>query len=657
MQKKVATILFSVISFLAFGQQPLVPREAYFKEPEIGEAKISRDGQKVAFTHLDPDGTPHLFWLNLDRPQEQHPLPLPGKIKAYEWAPDGSLIAVSAVLDSALIYRITEDSIRDITPFPLRGATISALSRKYPERFVMELKAVNSYFNGYYFFFHNGDKPQQFMNLDGFSKSCFDEEFNLRAGLKPNAKNSVSLWFRNANGDWVETEKYAWNPGRFMGGLEGIVSLSTDGSALYYVDNVGQDICSVKKLSLATGEKTSIYADGRADMLYNGASINPTTGVPMAVVCLYGVAQRRILDESIKADFENATQLLGEVGWSGCSDDLQRWLLRTMDGGPKRYYVFDRQAQQPLIHLFDEIPSFDKVPKASRSLLEVSASDGLPLACTLYLPAGSDQNRDGVPDHPLPTILYVHGGPWVGLLSNLWFINRNFQLLTNRGYAVIFAEFRSGVGFGKKYLDAGNKEWGAKMNQDLVDIANAAVKKGISKKDKMAIWGWSYGGYAAFAALAFSPSVFACGISMYGVSDLEYCCRQFEDPLWHSRVGDFRDAQGDLRMLRNRSPLTHFKKIKKPLYITQGAKDVIVHRYHSDEMAERLDNAGQAPIYTVYPEEGHDYHEASAWLSFWAIGEQFLAQHLGGQFLPKGEDLEHAEMEIVFGKGKVEVMK
>jgi dipeptidyl aminopeptidase/acylaminoacyl peptidase len=222
---------------------------------------------------------------------------------------------------------------------------------------------------------------------------------------------------------------------------------------------------------------------------------------------------------------------------------------------------------------------------------------------------------------------------------------------------VINCEFRGATGLGKEFTAKSNKTWGTDMTNDKADIAAWAVKNKIAKKDKVGIWGWSYGGYAAFAGLAFHPDVYACGISMYGISDIESFGKIgfANNDFWKTRVGDPFDDD-EAKMLRDFSPINYIEKIKSPLLLTTGSKDERIPQLQMDSMASVLKNAGKDVIYFYYPEEVHDYRSSQSWMSFWAVGEQFLAGILGGRYEKKNNDIIESDMVVVEGKKIIEEM-
>ncbi|HEU4386982.1 MAG TPA: alpha/beta fold hydrolase, partial [Blastocatellia bacterium] len=269
----------------------------------------------------------------------------------------------------------------------------------------------------------------------------------------------------------------------------------------------------------------------------------------------------------------------------------------------------------------------------------------------LYLPSWTRAGNHRYLDRPLPMLVYVHGGPSVAFGWNDWPVNRTLQLLANRGYAVFRIEFRGVDGFGKKILLAGAGEWGRKMQDDILDAVEWAIKRGITDRRRVGIWGWSYGGYATLAALTFTPDVFACGLAMYHPTDLQTMMETRTGALrefWRRQVGDETTAAGRA-LLRERSPLYFAERVTRPLLITHGAKDTNVPRKYSDDFVAEMKKHNKPVTYLLYPDEGHDYSRKEDWISLFAVAERFFSQHLGGRFEPIGEDLIASNVEVLEG--------
>jgi dipeptidyl aminopeptidase/acylaminoacyl peptidase len=285
----------------------------------------------------------------------------------------------------------------------------------------------------------------------------------------------------------------------------------------------------------------------------------------------------------------------------------------------------------------------------------IPARDGLKLVSYYTLPYGSDSQQPGRPDQPLPMVLMVHGGPWG---RDVWGFDPWYQWLANRGYAVLSVNFRASTGFGKAFINAGNKEWGAAMHNDLLDAVDWAFKEGIADKNAVAIMGGSYGGYAALAGLTFSPEVFACGVDIVGPSNLitlletipPYWAPMLE--LFTSRVGDHRTEEGR-EFLKSRSPLTFADRIRKPLLIGQGANDPRVNQDESDQIVQAMQAKNIPVTYVLYPDEGHGFARPENNLSFNAVTEAFLASVLEGRFEPIGDDVKGSSITVPSGAGQV----
>jgi dipeptidyl aminopeptidase/acylaminoacyl peptidase len=297
-----------------------------------------------------------------------------------------------------------------------------------------------------------------------------------------------------------------------------------------------------------------------------------------------------------------------------------------------------------------------KAPLVPMQSLELKSRDGMTLVTYLSLPPGSDTNGDGRPENPVPMVLNVHGGPWG---RDAYGFDNEHQWLANRGYAVLAVNFRGSTGLGKSFVNAGNREWGKKMHDDLLDAVAWAVKEKITTADKVAIYGGSYGGYAALAGLTFTPDAFACGVSIVGPSNLNTLLASIP-AYWKSffeelalRVGDPRTEEGK-KLLTERSPLTQASAIKKPLLIGQGANDPRVKQAESDQIVKAMKEKSIPVTYVLYPDEGHGFARPPNRTSFYAIAEGFLAQCLGGRYEPVGNDFKGSSVKVLEGAQHVQ---
>ena len=248
----------------------------------------------------------------------------------------------------------------------------------------------------------------------------------------------------------------------------------------------------------------------------------------------------------------------------------------------------------------------------------------------------------------LPMVLVVHGGPWA---RDIFGYRGDHQWLADRGYAVLSVNYRGSTGFGKGFVAASEKEHARKMHNDLIDMVEWAVDEGIAQKDKIAIFGLSYGGLASFVGATFTPEVFCCSVPVVGISNLQTLLESMP-PYWagfaeymYRSYGDPRTEEGR-KLLAERSPINKVENIKKPMLIFHGANDVRCKVAESDTIVAAMQAKNIPVTYVVYPDEGHGFQKPPNRLSFIAIAEAFFARHLGGAFEPVGRDLEGSSHEI-----------
>jgi dipeptidyl aminopeptidase/acylaminoacyl peptidase len=240
----------------------------------------------------------------------------------------------------------------------------------------------------------------------------------------------------------------------------------------------------------------------------------------------------------------------------------------------------------------------------------------------------------------------------------MWGFDPFHQWLANRGYVVMNVNFRSSTGFGKRFVNAGDKAWATGIIQDQYDTVQWAIRQGIADSDLIAIMGGSFGGYSTLAGLTFFPETYACGVDIVGPSNLitllesvpEYWKPMLD--MLTTRVGDHRTEEGRA-LLTAHSPLTHAERIRKPLLIGQGANDPRVKQAEADQIVKALQDKGIPVAYVLYPDEGHGFARPQNNLSFSAVAEAFLARCLEGRYEPIGEDFQGASLQVLTGKEEV----
>jgi dipeptidyl aminopeptidase/acylaminoacyl peptidase len=333
-----------------------------------------------------------------------------------------------------------------------------------------------------------------------------------------------------------------------------------------------------------------------------------------------------ILDETIRDDFNTIRALDDGDVFATSRDNADRnWIIGfTKDDGPIPYYAYNRDTKKATF-LFFHRPEMKNYTLADMEPISFTARDGLTVHGYITYPPG-------VPREDLPVVLNVHGGPYY---RDQWGYNPEAQWLANRGYACLQINFRGSTGYGKKHLNAGDKEWGGKMHNDLIDAVEWAVDQGIADPENVAIYGGSYGGYAALVGATFTPDVFCCAVDAMGPSNLITFLTTIP-PYWkplidlmYTRVGN---PETEEEFLKSRSPLFKVDRIQIPMLIAQGANDVRVKQAESEQVVEAMKEKGIDYEYMLFEDEGHGFVKSENRLKFYAAVEKFLAKHMGGRY-------------------------
>ena len=434
----------------------------------------------------------------------------------------------------------------------------------------------------------------------------------------------------------------------------GPLHFDATGRFLYLRDSRGRDTAALVALDTETGAMETLASDAKADA--SQTISHPVTRRPQAVAFEYQRLTWTVLDESVATDFERlADGDRGEFRSISRSLDDRTWIVAyDRADGPEAYYLYDRESGN-LEYLFCNRPELEKTVLAPMHTAVVRSRDQLDIVAYYSLPVGSTGDGTDRPTEPLPAVLYVHGGPWS---RDSWGYDPVHQLMTNRGYATISVNYRGSMGFGKSFVNAANGEWAGRMHDDLIDVVEWAVEQGIADRDRIAIMGGSYGGYATLVGLTFTPDVFACGVDLVGPSNLNTLLDSVP-PYWKPMLGMLRTRVGDnstpegRRFLAERSPLSRADRIVRPLLIGQGANDPRVKQAESDQIVAAMTERGIPVTYLLYPDEGHGFARPENNLSFMAVAEAFLARCLGGRHEPIGDDFEGSSIQVKAGAEQV----
>ena len=642
---------------------PLIPRKVLFDNPDRASPQISPDGRRISW--LAPvDGVLNVWVGPASDLSQAKPVTHDKKrgIRAYFWAHTNEHTIYIQDKEGDENWRVYSVDLasgdeRDLTPFEGVNSQVQEVSHLFPGEILVGLNNRNPQFHDV----HRVDIRTGQMSLVQENPGVFeggmivqfvtDDDFRIRFALRMNPDGSMSVLQPDPDRTWksfIEIPKddtLTTSP----------VGFDKTGQILYARSSRGRDTAALVAIDLRNGQEQLIAEDKRADVA--DLMVHPTEKAIEAVSFNYDRSRWKVLDPAVAADLE-ALEMLehGDVDVISKTLDNQQWIVSFVtDAGPIKYYHWDRKTRTPRF-LFTNRKSLEGYRLAAMRPVIIAARDGLNLLSYVTLPVDAVQAGSDRPRHPLPTVLLVHGGPWA---RDSWGYNSLHQLLANRGYAVISVNFRSSSGFGKSFINAGNKEWGKKMHDDLLDAVEWAVKQGISDPNRVAIMGGSYGGYATLAGMTLTPERFACGVDIVGPSNIVTLLNTIP-PYWAPMIQLFKDRVGDHTTEEGRealklvSPLTYVDQIKKPLLIGQGANDPRVKQSESDQIVQAMQEKHIPVTYVLFPDEGHGFARPENNLAFFAVTDAFLARHLGGRSEPiSAEDFSGSTIQVPAGADQV----
>jgi dipeptidyl aminopeptidase/acylaminoacyl peptidase len=442
----------------------------------------------------------------------------------------------------------------------------------------------------------------------------------------------------------------------------GFVGFTKDYNKVYFLDSRGKDKAELVLIDLETKENTVIFHQDEADI--NSMMQNPITKELEAVSWTYAKGKWYFFDERVAKVFKllnDKSEKPGEIQIVSRSLDDKNWIAAiNSDVSSSNYYRlnFQKTGEPEITFLFTGDSKLDRYKLSKMHSLVIKAQDGLNLVSYLTLPKNleykiqeeGDLIKEIQAKEAVPLVLYVHGGPTA---RDEWGLDKIHQWLADRGYAVLSVNYRGSTGFGKDFIMKGDGEWAKKMHQDLLDAANWAVAKGITKQDTIAIMGGSYGGYAALVGLTFTPDFFNCAVDIVGPSNLESLIETIPD-YWRPAVESLNKkitgkVNPKAKDFIDRSPITYVDRISKPLLIGHGANDPRVKQAESDQIVKVMQEKNIPVIYALYPDEGHGFARPENRLSFYLLTEYFLHENLKGRLESLDHDFNNSSLEIKAG--------
>jgi dipeptidyl aminopeptidase/acylaminoacyl peptidase len=599
----------------------LIPRSVLFGNPERAAPRISPDGSKIAY--LAPHDGNLAVWVQSVGMNDSRVVASDPKrpISNAFWAPDGARVLYlqdAGGDENYHLFAVSPDGgdVVDLTPFPGARASVCAIEYARPDTILVTLNERDKrLFDVYRLDVAGGTLTFDTENPGNVSDWTADADLAVRAAVVANGDASYAVIVREAvDSPWRTLITTAAEDG-----MPHPVAFTSDGTGIYIITAIDANAARLMRYDIATGAATVVVEDPDYDT--SDVAVSTKTNDVIAVAVSRDRLEWQVVDETYRADFAALRKHNpGDFRITSSDREDTAWTVAyEQDDASPSHWAFDRTTKSAT-KLFDTRPALANYELVNMLPIQYDARDGLTIHGYLTLPPDAAQ--------PPPMVLLVHGGPWA---RDTWGFRSYPQWLASRGYAVLQVNFRGSTGYGKTFLNAGDRQWAGTMHTDLLDAKRWAVERGYADAARVAIMGGSYGGYATLAALAFSPDAFAAGIDIVGPSNLNTLLASIP-AYWETMRSEFTRRMGeDPKFLDEQSPLFRADRIRVPLLIGQGANDPRVNIRESDQIVAAMRQNGLPVTYVVFEDEGHGFARPENNNRFNAAVEAFLATHLGGR--------------------------
>lgn len=626
---------------------PIIDIEILFGDPEISGARISPDGKYISF-RKPYDGIMNIWVKEFNAPFESaRPLTADKKrpLTQYFWSRDSKMILYAQDFGGDENYRIYSvdptapaeqktgvPKPKDLTPIEKVKTYIYDVPENDPAHILIGLNDRDpKYHDVYKLNIKTGEKTLVFKNENEFSGFRFDYNGKLRLATKTSEDGGTEIY--SINGNKIKLI-YSVNGDEGVG----IEDFSEDLNFVYISTNKGDeiDLRRLMLLDIRTGETKLIESDPENEVDFSGIMISKKTKKPILTYYTADRIRYYFKDKNWENTYKDIKNKLpdGEIYIGSMTDDEQKLIVYvTRDVDPGSAYIYDRKTGKSEL-LYRSRPNLPTEYLSPMTPIKYKARDGLMIPGYVVLPKGLDSKN-------LPMVIFPHGGPYA---RDNWGYNPFAQFLANRGYAVLITNFRGSTGYGKKFMNAGNNQWGTGyMQHDLSDGVKYMIEQGIADPKKVVIMGGSYGGYATLAGLAFTPELYAAGVDIVGPSNIITLLKSIP-PYWASmrkifdrRVGNI-DNPEDVERLKMQSPLFSASNIKAPLLVIQGANDPRVKQVESDQIVSTLRDLNRSVEYILAKDEGHGFAGKLNRLAMLASIDRFLGKYIGTRYQDKVSD-------------------
>jgi len=602
----------------------LIPMEDFFRNPEKTAFSLSPDGTHLAFmqpwekrlnVHVQKIGEDEVTRITHAKERD---------IAGFIWANNERIAYVQdkGGDENFKLYAVNIDGSDEKTLTPFEKVRVQLIDdlKNDPDHIMIAINNRDKrFFDAYRINISTGEMEMIAENPGTYTGWQTDHDGKLRIVTTTDGVNT-SVLYRATEKDDFQTLITT----NFKETLAPLF-FTFDNKNLYVASNIGRDKTAIFEYDIDTKETTRlIYEHPEVDV--SGLLRSDKRKVITGVVYLIEKRHYHFLDEDRRQLQENLEARLPgyEVVVANMSRDETKVLVRTYsDRSLGAYYYLDRETDE-FMKLADVSPWLNEEELAEMEPIQYTSRDGLTIHGYLTLPKGLKPEN-------LPIVVNPHGGPWS---RDVWGFNPEVQFLANRGYGVLQMNFRTSTGYGREFWEAGFKQWGLAIQDDITDGVNWLIEQGIADPDRVGIYGGSFGGYATLAGVAFTPDLYACGVDYVGVSNL-FTLMKSVPPYWEPMREMFYEMMGhpekDKELWERVSPIFHADKIKVPMLVAQGANDPRVNKGESDQIVEALSERSIEVEYMVKENEGHGFRNEENRFDFYRAMERFLGKHLGGR--------------------------
>ncbi len=619
---------------------PLLDRELFFGDPEYSGAQLSPDGEHISF--LKPlEGARNVYVKMREAPfDEARPVTADDRpVLGYFWSQDSKYILyVQDKLgnENWHVYAVDPSAepnpetgvppARDLTPIEGITARIYAVPEDTPNEMIVGINDRDpAYHDVYRVDIATGDRELLIENTQKVGAYVYDLEGDVRLAVRQMDDGGTEI-LRMDGEEPTQIYTCDWQESCFP------IRFHKDGDRFYMVTNKGKnvDLARLVLMDPVTGEVEPIESDPQGRVDFGSAVFSDKTEELIATVYVGDRTRIYPKTEEVEKDLEFFEENLpeGEYGLESSTEDMRYHLVSVgSDVDPGSMYLYDRKEEDAEL-LYRSRPELPSGHLAEVEAIRYVARDGMEIPAYLTLPRG-------VEPVDLPVVIHPHGGPWA---RDYWGYDSYAQFLANRGYGVLQMNFRGSTGYGKAFLNAGNKQWGiGSMQDDITDGVRYLIEQGIADPERVGIFGGSYGGYATLAGVTFTPDLYAAAIPYVAPSNLVTLIKSFPaywGPFikrWYLRVGDPENPEDKVDLMA-RSPLFEADEIVTPMLVVHGLNDPRVKKVESDQLVVALRDRGITVEYLVAPDEGHGFRAPENRMALAAAAERFLAKHLGGRY-------------------------